>query len=494
MRVLVTGGTGVVGRATITALLQSGHVVHLLSRKAEQDAAQWEQGVHPVAANVTDAATLAGTADGCDAVLHLAGIVEEHGNQTFEKVNVGGTRNVVAEATRAGVRKFVYVSSLGSERGSSPYHESKRKAEAIVRQFPREWVILRPGNVYGPGDEQISTLMQMVRTLPVLPVVGDGEQRFQPLWHEDLADAIVAAVERDDVVRMDLDIAGPEVTTPKDVVDRLSRLTGRDVQRVGVPQMLASLGARLASAVGIDVPVQESVLTMLSEGNVIEPGRQNHLLTLMRHDPTPLERGLRKLCDSQDEQLPEDGVGPLRRKRIWVDISGTTLTPEQLMDEVRSRFGTLMASFIDTCPEPDAENVLRDNATLTLALPMRGHIQVRVAESLPRVTTLMTLAGHPLAGAVRFLSEARGDDLRFEIQVFDRASSVLDLLMMRTVGELLQEQSWVELAENVVRAVKGTARDGVHRESESLDDAQADLIEEWLRNLAMERKREEAGV
>ena len=494
MRILVTGGTGVVGRSTVTALLQRGHVIRLLSRHAERDAQQWAHGVHPVVGNVADAGTLAGAADGCDAVLHMTAIVDEHGTQTFERVNVQGTRNVVAEAERAGASKFVYVSSLGADHGESPYHASKRAGEAIVRQFKGAWVILRPGSVYGPGDEQISLLLRMVRALPVLPIVGGGGQRFQPVWHEDLAEGIARAVERDDLAGKELDLAGTELTSQNDLAQRLARITGRETPEINVPRIIADWGVKLASAVGMSVPLNDSQLKMLSEGNQIRQGRENGLTAVLGVTPIPLDEGLKKLADAQDEQLPDQGVGPLRRKRFWVEINASSRGPEQLMDYVRTHFAELMASFVDTRAEPGTSSRIELDATLTLALPVRGHIQVRVAEVEPRVITLITLEGHPLAGAVRFLSEARGDELRFEIQVFDRAASVIDFVMMRALGERLQDASWREMIEKVVKATGGAAPSGVREESENLDEDQAERIEDWVRELVMERKRDEAGV
>lgn len=494
MRILVTGGTGVVGRSTVTALLQRGHVVQLLSRHADRDARQWPHGVNPIRGNIADASTIAGAADGCDAVLHLTAIVDEHGNQTFERVNVEGTRNVVREAERAGVRKFVYVSSLGADRGESPYHKSKRAGEAIVRTFSGAWTVLRPGSVYGPGDEQISLLLRMVRTLPVLPILGGGDQKFQPVWHEDLAEALARAAERDDLAGRELDLAGPELTSQNDLVQRLAKITGRNSPEITVPKTIAEWGLKLASAVGIDVPLNDSQLRMLAEGNTVAAGRENALTGLLGVQARSLDAGLRALADAGDEQLPDQGVGPLRRKRFWVDVSGSARGPEQLMALVRERFGELMASFIDTRPEPGTSSEVEQDATLTLSLPVRGHIQVRVAEAEPRVTTLVTLEGHPLAGAVRFLTEARGDDVRFEIQVFDRAAGVVDFVMMRALGERLQDASWREMAEKVVKASGGASPAGVQQESENLDEDQAERIEEWLRELVMERKREESGV
>jgi NADH dehydrogenase len=493
MRILVTGGTGVVGRSAVTALVQRGHVVHLLSRHARRDARLWGDLVHPSVANVTVPGTLRGAAEGCDAVLHLTGIVDEQGGETFERVNVDGTRNVMDEAARAGVAKLIYVSSLGADRGESPYHRSKRRAEAIVRQFPAAWTIVRLANVYGPGDEQISLLLRMVRTLPVLPTIGSGDQPFQPIWHDDAAEALARIVERDDLAGRELELAGNEVTNQNDLVRRLARLTGREVAQVPVPQAIAHLGARLASAVGVDVPFNDSQLRMLAEGNVIAPGRERATV-LLGIEPTSLDRGLEMLATAQDEQLPRAGVGGLRRKRYRADVRGATKTPEQLMEYVLAHFNDLMADLIDTAAEPASRNGVDEGATLTLSLPFRGHVQVRVAEVEPRTMTLVTIQGHPLAGAVRFLAEDRGADLRFEIQVYARAAGVVDLLMMRTLGERLEDAAWREMVRGVVESTYGEAPAGIEVETETLDDDQAERIEEWLDDLVLERKREEAGI
>src|SRR5438045_6574635 len=111
MQVLVTGGTGVVGASTVSALLKRGHEVRLLSRNAERDARSWSSGVTPVEGDVAEPATIAGAAAGCDVVVHLVAIVDEAPpDVTFQRVNVQGTRNIVTEAERSGVRKIVYVS------------------------------------------------------------------------------------------------------------------------------------------------------------------------------------------------------------------------------------------------------------------------------------------------------------------------------------------------------------------------------------------------
>jgi NADH dehydrogenase len=133
MRILVTGGSGVVGVGTVTELLKRGHEVRLLARHAADDARQWSGGVTPIVGDVTDVGSIRGAAEGCDAVIHVVGIVEESPPAvTFRRVNVEGTANIVTEAERAGVRRFVFVSSLGAPEGnrSITARSAKRSASS----------------------------------------------------------------------------------------------------------------------------------------------------------------------------------------------------------------------------------------------------------------------------------------------------------------------------------------------------------------------------
>jgi NADH dehydrogenase len=379
MRVLVTGGTGVVGEAAVTELTRRGHSVRLLSRNALEDAAQWSDKVEPWPASVSEVDKLTGSADGCDLVLHVAGIVaEEPPDVTFDDVNVEGTRNMVREAERAKAGRFIYVSSLGADRGESAYHKSKRAAERIVEKFDGGWIILRPGNVYGPGDDVVSLLLQMVRTLPAVPMIDGGDDPFQPVWVQDLARAIGDAVERTDLHGRILEIAGTEETSSNDIVNRFAVITGRDPIRVPVPGFLAGAAAAVADMVGMPLPVNESQLTMLKEGNVIRTPGGNALTAVFDIEPTPLEEGLRKLADAQPEQLPQEGVGSLKRKRIWADISGSRLTPEELFEKFRADFNEATPGIVDAEVEPDTRCDLELGATITMSLPLRGNIKVRV--------------------------------------------------------------------------------------------------------------------
>lgn len=492
MKVLVTGGTGVIGTSTITALLQRGHSVRLLSRHAAEDVKQWSQGVSPWPGDVAVAASVEDAAAGCDAILHIAGIAEESPpEETFERVNVEGTRHMLAEAERAGTKKFVYVSSLGADRGDSAYHRSKRAAEELVRGFSADWVIVRPGATYGPGDSHVSKLLKMVRSLPAVPVVGKGDQKFQPLWCEDLAEALAIALERSDVCGLSLDVAGRELSSERDLIARMEALTDRHPVLVPIPELAASFGLKALEAFGVELPFSETQLEMLGDGNVI-PDDSDNGLVLLGVRPTPLNTGLQRLLDGIPEQLPSQGVGSLHHKRYWADIRGGKYDAPALMSLVRERFAELFPSLVETTPEPGSPVRIREGETLTLGLPLRGHVQVRVAAVEPTGFTLITVEGHPIAGASRFLSEPRGDAVRFEVELFERAANAFDLVMLRSGGAFAQHANWISVVEAVVAASGGSGE--LEQDSRTLDEQQAEKIEEWLRELTLERRRDEAGV
>ena len=493
MKVLVTGGTGVVGQAAVTALIGAGHEVRLLSRHAAHDAGEWPEGVEPWPGNVAEAASLRGSAEGCDAVLHVVGIVDEKPPETtFERVNVGGTRSILQEAERAGVGSFIFVSSLGADRGQSDYHKSKAAAEAIVRTFKGRWVICRPGSVYGPGDEQVSLILKMVRTLPAIPLLGQGDQPFQPVWHEDLGRALAMVVESDELAGRALDMAGPEQTTQNDLIDRFSKITDRHPLRVPVPEVVATVGTKIASMFGFDSPLNDSQLTMITEGNVIRADQENALETEFDIVLTPLDVGLRKLADAQVELTPEDGVGDLKRKRFWADIHGSPYTAAQMLTLFRGRFEKILP--LEVSAEPGTPTQLDQGATLTMSLPVRGNIQVRVEEITDNSVTLVTLDGHPLAGAVTFLFEQRADAVRFEVRVHDRAATLPDLVAMRTVGDVIQNANWEATVEQMIKESGGRAPKGAEREIITLDDAELKDVQRWLDAMVMARKRSEHGA
>jgi NADH dehydrogenase len=496
MKILVTGGTGVVGAAAVRALIAAGHQVRLFSRHAREDAARWRGEVEVRTGSVADPGEVQGVAEGCDAVLHIAGIAEERPPEaTFARVNVDGTRYLVAEAERAGVRRFVHVSSLGADTGASPYHVSKREAEEIVRGFQGSWLICRPGNVYGPGDEVVSFLLQIVRGSPVAPLVDLGDQPFQPLWAEDLGAALAVAVDREDLSGRVLLLAGAETTTMQDLIGRLARLTGRRPVQLPVPSALASLGARAASALGLRVPFDDNKLTMLREGNVIPPGEVNALSDVLAIRPTPLDEGLAQLANSQPEQL--EGTGHLVRRRFRTRLEGVTRYPKELFQEFRQRFFELAPeATLRTADEPVEETRIELGTTLTLDLPLRGHVQVRVVEITNTSMTFATLAGHPLAGVNTFRFDGiPGHDLHFEVETCDRSATPVDHFAMHTLGLLMKRWTWNTLVERTAKAFGSPEPIEVQAEEETLEgEAERKAFQEMERKIAAQAREMEPDL
>ncbi|MBV8516241.1 MAG: NAD(P)H-binding protein [Acidobacteria bacterium] len=485
MKILVTGGTGVIGASAITELLARGHSVRLLSRHADDDARQWE-GVEPFPGDVSDAASLEGAANGCNAVLHIAGIVDEDPpERTFEKVNVGGTRNMLDAAQRAGARRFVHVSSLGADFGTSDYHKSKHAAEGLVERSELRWTIVRPGNVYGPGDEVISLLLKMVRALPAVPIIDDGEQEFQPIWHQDLAKILATILEHDDLAGQILDATGPEITTMNDLLRRFGAITDRKPLRIPVPMALAQLTTRFAS-MAVDLPVNESELKMLEEKNV---SRGRNAVALLELDTTPLDHGLRLLADSLPEVTPDEGFGALEHKRFHAEIRNSRHTAATLMTLFRDRVNDFMP--VEFAAEPDVPERVEHGQTLTGALPLRGNFQVRVEVAEPTHVVFATIEGHPLAGIVEFTSRDHAGAIEFSIDVWARASNVVDWIAIRTIGAAAQSANWRAVVQRVIDASGGTSS-GVQQEKEMLRGEDAENVERRVRALIDARKRKDA--
>jgi nucleoside-diphosphate-sugar epimerase len=488
MKVLVTGGTGVIGKATVTELLRRGHAVRLLSRGAEEDAGEWNGPVEAFAGDVSDAASVSGAAEGCAAVIHLTGIVEESPPEvTFERVNVDGTRHIVAEAIRAGARRLIHVSSLGVDRGETDYHRSKLQGEAITRDFTGSWTIARVGAVMGPGDDTVSVLLRMMRTLPAVPVIGDGEQPFQPVWHEDVAAALVDCLERSDLTGRTLNLTGADIVTVRQVIDLFGQITDRQPLRLPLPAFLAKVGSSLASALGVETPVSAATVQMLLEGNYLRDDETNDLVVTLGHQPLPTRNRLVELADALPEQTPDQGVGKLQRRQFTTDIRGSALSATQLLQRFREQFSDVVP--FEAAAEPGAPTRIDQDATLTLQLPARGHVQVRVEQVTDHTFTLATLEGHPLAGVVRFQVDDRdGDAIRFAIDVIERPASRVDQISMALGGSAAQTRAWKQTARNVAELAGGTA-DDVEEESWRLDDDDAEPLEEWVRDVVQRRRR-----
>ena len=483
MKILITGGTGLIGDAAVKALRSRGHQVRVLSRRAHEETA--EPGLEYWPASVTDVAALAGAAAGCDVVLHVAGIVAETApDLTFQSVNIEGTRNIVREADINGVRRFVYLSSFGADTGTSDYHKSKREAEEIARSFPRDVVITRPGNVYGPGDEVISALVKMVRALPAIPVIDQGDQEFQPVWHDDMGEALAAVIEAEAPGREPVNLLGPEVVTVNRLLDIMGEITGQQPKRIPLPSGIAGIAAKFAASVGIDIPLKPDVLQMLLDGNSLRPGESNALLQYVK-EPTPVHAGLRQLLEEMPEQEIEDGYGRPQHRHFGAHIVNPKYSAEEMFKMFCGDYDRFLP--VERAEQQGNPRRVIEGETIALSLPLRGDIAVRVEEAANNSITLVTVDGHPLAGFVRFTWKPAPDGFTFEVNVYDRPATLIDTIGMALGGAIAQKATWIRAVENMIEASGGEAPDGVEHKTSTMSEAQVADVQEWLDSLRSSR-------
>lgn len=227
MKIAITGGTGFVGRHVAERLLAEGHEVVIIARRA-QGTLSPARRVAAVASDLSDAELMAAAFAGCDGVAHCAGINREIGKQTYKRVHIDGTRNVVEAARKAGVRRIALMSFLRARPTcGSAYHESKWAAEEIVRNSGLEYTVFKAGMVYGRGDHMLDHLSHALHTFPLLATVGFLEKAIRPLAIEDLVLAIRGALVEGRLSNKTVAITGAEELLLSEAVRRVAQVIGR---------------------------------------------------------------------------------------------------------------------------------------------------------------------------------------------------------------------------------------------------------------------------
>ena len=280
MNILVTGASGFVGRAVVGELLARGHTVFPVSRQGMDIA-----GSKGIAADVTDLGSVqrafgeAGEHGAIHAVVHLVGIITEKGTQTFGRVHVDATRNVLASTPRSA--RYLHMSALGADPGSpSGYSSSKGQAEALVRQSGLDWSIFRPSLIFGLGDDFFGrTLKQLVSLPPVVPQIGDGKFPFRPVSIADVAAAFVGALTLKQAVGQTYTLTGPQEYTFRQLLELELKAVGKNKPIVPVPLFLMNLAVPLMGLLP-SPPITRDQYLMLKAGNTGDPEPARTALSL----------------------------------------------------------------------------------------------------------------------------------------------------------------------------------------------------------------------
>ncbi len=267
MTVLVTGGTGFVGSRVVHALRAHGNEVRALVRRPEQAGSLRPLGVEVAAGDVTEAASLQAAAAGCTHVVHLVSILKG-APADFDRVMIRGTQSLVAAARDAGVERFVLMSALGTDERTKdlvPYYGAKWAMEQEVAGSGLAYTTFRPSFVFGKGGA-LATFVKQVRYSPVVTVIGDGSQRIQPIWVDDLAEHVARSLELPDAANRTFELGGREVVTWDELYRRIAATLGKRRPLVHVPFGIARTGARLTQwAPG--APLTTDQIAMIAAGD-----------------------------------------------------------------------------------------------------------------------------------------------------------------------------------------------------------------------------------
>ena len=295
-RVLVTGGTGFLGSALVPALLAAGHRPRVFARRAPSPATP---GVEVALGDLEDSASLAAAVDGADAVVHLgaatsAGRIDP---ARAYRVNVGGASALLLACRAAGCRRIIAMSTQHVHLARpGVYGRTKRIADALFADSGLDVTILRPSLVYGPGRRGVFVKLQgLVRTLPVIPVVGPGRWRLRPLFLPDLVAIVLEALRRPELAGRSYDVGGPDLVSYDEFLEAICGALERPCRRVHLPLSLS-----FALAWALERALSNPPLTVenVHGARVEAPCDLSALLRDFRPSLTPLRAGLRETLEA----------------------------------------------------------------------------------------------------------------------------------------------------------------------------------------------------
>jgi NADH dehydrogenase len=274
--VTVFGGSGFIGRYVVKRLARQGWLVRVAVRRPSRAQFLKPLGdvgqVVPLRAPLQDEAAVRDAVAGADAVINLVGLLFEKGRQSFEAVHYQGARRVAEAAAAAGVRHLVQMSAIGADiHAEAEYARSKGAAEQAVRKAFPDAVVVRPSIVFGPEDGFFNLFAALARLSWVLPLIGGGKTRFQPVYVGDVADAILRVLSDPDCAGKTYELGGPRVYTFKELLELLLVQIRRRRLLVPLPFWAAELEAAVLELLPVPLLTRDQV-KLLKHDNVVAAG------------------------------------------------------------------------------------------------------------------------------------------------------------------------------------------------------------------------------
>ena len=278
--ITVFGGSGFLGRYVVRALVKRGYRVLVAVRRpdlAEFLRASGGVGqIQIVQANIRDHASVARAVDSVDAVVNLVGILAPSGAQTFDAVQGTAPRTIAAAAQAAGVSRLVHISAIGADPQSpSAYARSKAAGERGIFETVPNAIIFRPSIVFGPEDDFFNRFAAMARLSPVLPLIGGGRTRFQPVYVGDVAQAVAIACDMSSDNSPSrakpgtiYEVGGPDIKTFRECLEMMLSIAHRKRRFVNVPFPIARIQARILEFLP-KPPLTVDQVELLTQDNVV---------------------------------------------------------------------------------------------------------------------------------------------------------------------------------------------------------------------------------
>jgi uncharacterized protein YbjT (DUF2867 family) len=290
MKIVIAGGTGFVGSHLVKRLIAEGHHLTLIVRKIPESKSSIPA---EAAVIVHDPAVPFDHNDfEADAIINLVGIIREFPSKgiTFEKAHFEATKNLVDLAERNKIGRFLQMSALGvGPDARTGYLKTKLNAEEYLKSSSLKWTVFRPSMIFGPGGEAIRLFARMVKYLPIVPVIGDGLYKLQPVHVDDVCTAYIRALNDDRTVGRIFEFGGPDVMTFNRILDEIGRAIGRRMvpkfhQPVGFMHFMAGLFGRCSL-----FPVTNEQIIMLLKDSFTN---DYSMYELLEFQPRPFGPGL----------------------------------------------------------------------------------------------------------------------------------------------------------------------------------------------------------
>lgn len=274
--ILITGATGYIGRHLVARLVAQGERPCCLVRDKSRAADILPVGkVDVVQGTTTQSSSLDAAVQGIDTIVHAAFITADHkqsvGNH-YEETNVDGTSHLIQAAKKAGVKRVVEISGLGTKPGKvGSYMQGRYLAEKMLMESGLEWIIIRPSVLFGKDAPFIKGLVDLLHAAPVVPLIGGGKTMFQPIYVEDVVTVVLKVLaDPEHTTGRIYTIGGPAYYSFTQIFDELLKVTKLRRPKVYAPTPLVGIGAAVMEAVLPHPPLTKAAMTLFSFDNTTE--------------------------------------------------------------------------------------------------------------------------------------------------------------------------------------------------------------------------------